>query len=250
MVNFPPSFDHLSPEQLHEKFSLPETVPITRCDGNKIPPNVPPEATLPLDLVKRANDFTLSDARILLSDFGEAFAPATTTRRGQDCHTPLAVRAPEARFEPQSPLSYPSDIWSLATAIWEIIGIKAIFSKEYADINKVTAQQMDVLGPLPEQWWERWEERGEFYTDDGRHREDGYPWPPMDEAFEMGVQKYRQMDGMGLFDKEERDAILDLMRRMLAFLPGERPTAEEVLGSEWMVKWALPDFERSQWEKY
>jgi len=31
------------------------------------------------------------------------------------------------------------------------------------------------------------------------------------------------------------------MRRMMSVRPEEHPTAEEVLKSEWMVKWALPD---------
>lgn len=44
------------------------------------------------------------------------------------------------------------------------------------------------------------------------------------------------------FDEEEIAAILTLTRRMLVFRPEDRLTAEEVLQSEWMVKWALPEF--------
>lgn len=51
--------------------------------------------------------------------------------------------------------------------------------------------------------------------------------------------------GWGGFDAEETAALLDLMRRMLALLPEERSTAEEVLASEWMVRWALPEFEKA-----
>ena len=94
-------------------------IPITRCDGEPLPPNVQATATLPLFLGKYAEKFLLSDAHPLLSDFGEAFSPASETRLGQDCHTPAAFRAPEAKFELQIALAYPSDIWSLATAIWE-----------------------------------------------------------------------------------------------------------------------------------
>ena len=61
----------------------------------------------------------------LLGDFGEAFAPEEF-RYGKDCSTPLAVRPPEARFEPQAPVSYSADIWSLATTILDILGMKAI----------------------------------------------------------------------------------------------------------------------------
>lgn len=48
------------------------------------------------------------------------------------------------------------------------------------------------------------------------------------------------------FGKEEETAILSLMRDMLQFRPEKRPTIEEVLASEWMVKWVLPEFERLQ----
>jgi Protein kinase domain. len=69
--------------------------------------------------------------------------------------------------------------------------------------------------------------------------------PPLKESFETGVQKWRKTVG-GEMTENEKSAFLDLMRRMLQFRPEERLTAEEVLSSEWMVKWALPDYERSQ----
>jgi serine/threonine-protein kinase SRPK3 len=71
---------------------------------------------VPLYLGKYAEEFTLSDTHVLLSDFGEAFTPKDL-RRGEDCHTPLAMRPPEAQFAPQAPLSYAADIWGLAVAI-------------------------------------------------------------------------------------------------------------------------------------
>lgn len=182
---------------------------------------------------------------MLLGDFGEAFSPEEF-RRGEECHTPLAMRPPEARFEPQAPLSYSADIWSLATTIWDILGMKAIFSSEFATADEVVSQQIDVLGPMPSSWWSCWDERSQFFDKDGRPKEGRYVWPPIDEAFENGVQKYRRKRGrVGEFDKQETAAILDLMYRMLTFRPEERPTAEEVLKSEWMVKWVLPDFDRS-----
>jgi hypothetical protein len=58
------------------------------------------------------------------------------------------------------------------------------------------------------------------------------------------VQKWRLKDGSGIEEKEKA-AFLDSMRHMLSFQPEERPPAEAVLKSEWMVKWALPDFRRS-----
>ncbi|PYH97253.1 kinase-like protein [Aspergillus ellipticus CBS 707.79] len=245
LVKLPSSFDDLSIKQLYEKYGEPETVPVTRCDGEPLPSNAPAKAVVPLFLGKYAEEFSLSDARPLLSDFGEAFSPASEVRLGKDCHTPPAFRAPEAKFESHAPLAYPSDIWSLATAIWEIVGMKAIFSTDYVHEDEIVSQQIDVLGRIPLEWWRRWEGRPRFFDEQGCPTESyrGNRWPPLQESFEVGVQKWRRKVG-DEFDENEKAAFLDLMRRMLSFRPEERPTAEEVLKSEWMVKWALPDYER------
>ena len=61
-------------------------------------------------------------------------------------------------------------------------------------------------------------------------------------AFEEYVQKYRkEEEAVGVFDEQESAAILELMRRILAFRPEERPTTEEILKSEWTVRWVLPE---------
>ncbi|KAK6831608.1 hypothetical protein RU639_002859 [Aspergillus parasiticus] len=245
LVKLPSSLNHLSIKQLYEEYGHPETVPITHRDGNPLPPNIPAKAVLPLYLGKDAEEFSLSDAQILLSDFGETFNPDSEPRLGKDCHTPLAARPPEAWFEIQTPLSYSADIWSLATAMWEMIGMKAIFSSEVAAVDEVISQQIDVLGSLPLEWFESWGKRDLYFDDDGVPKDGRYVWSSIDEVFEEGVQRYRRKFGMGEIDGEETAAILDLMRRMLTFRPEERPTAREVLQSRWMVDWVLPDFERS-----
>ncbi|RJE18622.1 Protein kinase domain-containing protein [Aspergillus sclerotialis] len=139
LVKLPSSFDDLSIKQLYEIYGEPETVLVTRCDREPLTPYAPAKAVIPLLLGKYAEKFTLSDAHLLLSNFGETFSPASETRLGKDCHIPPAFRAPEAKFESQSPLSYPSDIWSLATAIWEVIGMKAIFSTEFVPEDEIVA---------------------------------------------------------------------------------------------------------------
>lgn len=124
--------------------------------------------------------------------------------------------------------------------------MKAMFSNEYVTEDEITAQHVDVLGPMPQNWWERWQERAQFFTDDGRPSGRRQPWPTLETSFEEYIQKYRREKAtLGVFDEAEKAAILDLMRKMLAFRPEDRPTADEVLRSEWMTKWVLPDVERS-----
>ncbi|KAK2800030.1 hypothetical protein FQN50_008269 [Emmonsiellopsis sp. PD_5] len=244
-VKLPSGFNALSINQLYEKYGKPATMDVRRKDGEPLPPNIPPKAVLPLSLGKKAQEFTLADVRVLLSDFGEAFAPATDIRPGKASNIPLAFQPPEVRFEPDAPLTFSSDIWSLATAIWEIIGMKAIFSTDWVTEDEMTAQHIDELGPMPLSWWDRWEKRGEFFDENVCPIEGREVWPPLDQAFEDFVQVSRRKRGMGEFGKEETVALLQLMQHMLAYLPEDRPTVEEVLKSEWMVKWVMPDFERS-----
>ena len=248
LVKLPTNFDKLSVDEFYKKYGKPETVPIRREDGKPLSCHIPSRAVKPLTLSnKPAWDFTLADARILLSDFGEAFSPAAEPRCGQDCHTPLPMRPPEAHFEPNEHLSYAADIWSLGVAIWEIIGMKAIFSAEYFTADEVISQQIDVLGPMPSTWWEKWQGKGKFFDENAQPKKGRHVWPAMNTAFEEGVQKYRQKNpNMGVFSEEESVAILDLIRRMLVFRPEQRLSIHEVLKSEWMVKWALPEFEHAK----
>ncbi|KAK1586094.1 LOW QUALITY PROTEIN: kinase-like domain-containing protein [Colletotrichum navitas] len=214
------AFNQLSIDQFRNEFGEPETVPISRLDGSPLPPNIPPRAVVPLYLGEK---FPLADAHgLVLNDFGEAFAPATEQRLGKDCNTPGAKTASEALFEPDAPLSYPSDIWSLGTAIWEILGMEFILSESETQ-GDIAAQQIDVLG--------------------SQH---GLPstWPPLDKAFDEFVQKCRKKREMaGVLGEEETRAILDMMRGMLKSRPEERLTVEEVLGSERMTEWVLPQLE-------
>lgn len=209
-MKLPSTFDELSIDQFREKFGEPEKAPISRVDGKPLPPNTPSHAVVPLYLGKKAQDFTLADVQgLILSDFGEAFAPATEQRLGRDCNTPVSKKAPEALFEPNSPLSYSSDIWSLGTAIWEILGMKFIFSDSDTE-DEIVAEQIDVLGyqNFPPSWKKHWEQLNTEMTD----MDPGIPrrptgnreiWPPLEEAFEQFVQKYlRKREGLGLSERK------------------------------------------------
>lgn len=222
-------------------------LPIWQTDGQPLPPNVPPKATVPLSLGKKAEDFTLDDARaLILSDFGEAFAPAMEQRLGKESRIPLIKRPPEALFEPDTPLSFPSDIWSLGHAIWDILGMQSILC-EMEPEDEIVAEQIDVLGfqHFPARWRKLWERPQTGDDSCGNiprqpvHDRDKLP--PLEEAFEERIQQWRKKrQAAGVFGAEETRAILDLMRGMLEFMPEKRWTIQKVLTSEWIVKWALP----------
>lgn len=79
---------------------------------------------------------------------------------------------------------------------------------------------------MPPRWWESWVERAQFFGKDGCSSGSRGAWPPLDVAFEEFVQNYwRKWPEVGIFGDDEAVAILNLMRRMLAFRSEERLTA-------------------------
>ncbi|KAJ5583354.1 hypothetical protein N7535_001974 [Penicillium sp. DV-2018c] len=233
--------DELSVGGLYERYGEPAFEEITRFDGQPLPPNVPSHAVVPVWLGKSSDKLELSGARILLSDFGEAFSPTKQQRFGSN--TPLVVRPPESRFEPHKPLSFPSDIWSLGCSLWKIMGQNTLFGGCFATEDSITCEQVDTLGILPPEWWCKWEGRHGKFTEDGKPINRKY-YRSWEDRFERSMQEPRQKRGMPLIEPAERDAIFKMLKAMLRFRPGDRPTAKQILECEWMVKWALPEYEK------
>ncbi|KAF1732841.1 Serine/threonine-protein kinase spk-1 [Beauveria bassiana] len=240
------SIDKVSIPQFRKEYGEPESYKVERRDGQPLTPNVPSIVTVPLYMGKKAKEFTLRDARIILSDFGESYSPGTDVRLGKNCHTPVDFRPPEAHFEPDTPLSFSADIWSLATAIWDIVGMRALFSSAFYSDKQVMCQIVDIIGPLPDHWYENWKDRDEFFDRDGQPKESRHVWPEIGQAFRNRVQKFRGEANMVELCVEEEAAFLDMMKRMLKYRPEERYTVQQVLECDWMVKWARSNFERSR----
>ncbi|KAL4763084.1 kinase-like domain-containing protein [Aspergillus foveolatus] len=183
LLKIPPSFDHLSPEQLYEEYAEPELEPV---------------------------------------------------------HSPRYPSS-QAWFEPESPLSFQSDKWSLACTIWSIFAQRPLFEGFLATEDDMTCEHVDALGILPPEWWNRWEARRHKFTEDGKPINRN-PYRSWEDRFEDSVQQPRRDSGMPPVDARERAAIFDMLQPMLSFRPENRPTAKQVLESEWMVKWALPEY--------
>ncbi|KAL2829084.1 hypothetical protein BJY01DRAFT_255161 [Aspergillus pseudoustus] len=111
---------------------------------------VPSYGTAPVWLGKPAKDISLGDARIFLSDYGGAFLPTDPTqiRTGEECCSALPGLPPEAYFRPDKPISFASDIWTLACAIWSIFSSRPLFDATLATHDDISSQQADILGSL------------------------------------------------------------------------------------------------------
>lgn len=109
----------------------------------------------------------------------------------------------------------------------------------------MTCEHVDTLGMLPHEWWRRWEARRLRFTEEGKpiNRD---PFRSWDDRFEDSVQQPRRDSGMSSIDAGEREAFFDMLRPMLSFRPGNRPSTKQILESEWMREWALPEYGKIQ----
>jgi serine/threonine protein kinase len=203
---------------------------------------VPTCGVLSIWFGEASDTLPLRDSRIFLNDFGESFQPAVEMR--QSSHTPFILRSPEILLEPTSnvPVSFPAEIWSLACAIFAIMGQRPLFETWFPDEDRILEEHVDALGYLPEELWKHWTHRHHCF-DDQLQRVDGSPRRLLEDRLEDSIQEPRKQSGMVEMDEEEKQTFLVLLKSMLSFRPGNRPSAQRVLESSWMQQWAEPAFE-------
>lgn len=122
-LDAPDQFHAYSPEDLYKRYGEPVVSHITNEDGEPLPASkhsgMPMQVYGAMGLSKSARSLKLADAKLFLTDFGLSFIPDQ-----HGCHLGSsargAVQPPEARFEPNAPLSYASDIWALGHAMWQL----------------------------------------------------------------------------------------------------------------------------------
>ncbi|KAL3449393.1 hypothetical protein BJX65DRAFT_272175 [Aspergillus insuetus] len=149
-------------------------------------------------------------SHLILSDFGSAFSPSSPFQicLREQCQSPVPVLPPEAHRQPGRPLSFSVDNWTLACALWEIFSFRPLFDATLATRDDIAAQQVDILGPLPAEWWGCWQARGEYFDEDGRPVNGRVVFPSLEDTFETDVQVARRKDNMGEFGTEEKEAFL------------------------------------------
>ncbi|PMB65357.1 SRSF protein kinase 1 [Beauveria bassiana] len=232
-----------SDEELLEHCGEPELEKLQTFDDKPIPPGVPHIVTMPIWFpMERVNRLSLSDARIVLADFGEAHRSLQESKF-VSC-APEYCRPPEARFEPTRPKSFSSDIWTLACSVWGTLARTPLFSMYWPTEDAVTSLQVEALGKLPDEWWEKWDARSKYFTEDGQPiRTNSDPLRTLCSRFSDAMQegRLRHKETMGF---DERKALFAMLQSMLLYRPEQRCTIKEVLGSEWMIKYAMPDYER------
>ena len=84
-------------------------------------------------------------------------------------------------------------------------------------------EHIETFGKLPEEWWERWDARAKWFTEDERRNDpSGCVRRSLAGRFEDSVYIPRwesEMEGVG---GEGRTALLEFSREILVFSPEER----------------------------
>ncbi|KAH7194589.1 kinase-like domain-containing protein [Fusarium oxysporum] len=208
------SLNNLTIDQLYAKFGAPKLEPIARLDGSvePLPTGVPSSAVLPVWLGLPSDDISLCDAKLLLSDFGVAFRPADKTK----CES---------------------------NALLVLFAHRSLIDGIIASQDDITAQQVHLQGIPPPEWWDK---RSKWFDNKGQalsNEQDIWSW---DRRFRQWIQEPRKSEGMETINSEEAAALLDLLKRMLAWKPENRPQAQQVLESGWMKEWALPAYNKTK----
>ncbi|KAF5310126.1 hypothetical protein D9619_010370 [Psilocybe cf. subviscida] len=168
-----------------------------------------------------------ANVHVKLCDFSES-SIVTPDGQPKKMNMPLMFRAPEVILTKPLMPALSTDIWALAVLFHVVsTGGRPIFKYKYHRHSEDDILKDIVLrlGKLPEPFWSAWDERAQFFDEDGR---------PLEESTEEApLLWYRNK----LIDDEERVLFEKMLRPMLMLEPTKRATIDDVLTSESFVKY-------------
>ncbi|EER37234.1 protein kinase [Histoplasma capsulatum H143] len=249
LLHLSPNIQRMTCEQLYINVGRPDEEPVVRADSLPLDNGVPLKIVFPVLLGLRSDEIKLADSSILLTDFGEAFDPQRTERF--TAHAPVPLSPPESRFADE-PLSFPSDIWTLGCVIWDLFGSSPPFEAFPGSQDDITIEHVETFGKLPDQWWSKWETRGNWFDEDGHKNVKESLQQYYGNTSRSWTQRFaeinisRKSKKLKIFDPEEKKSFHDMMQSMLVLEPSERASIDDVVRCEWMQRWGLPEFQRMQ----
>ncbi|KAF4434726.1 CMGC SRPK kinase [Fusarium acutatum] len=159
---------------------------------------------------------------ILLSDFGEA-------RIGLGPHTddimPIPYRAPEVIMS--MPWNQSVDIWSVGLTAWDLLGTNRLFTVMDGDGKMYDAAHLAeliaTLGPPPRGFLQRNPRRAtNFWDEQGK-------WKGL-----APIPKNRSLEELET-KLGDSSAFIAFLRRVLTWMPENRPTAKALLHDPWLM---------------
>lgn len=161
--------------------------------------------------------------RAVLSDFGSAVRG--DERRNHDAQ-PNVYRSPEVMLK--TDWSYPVDIWNVGVMVWDLFEGRHLFygndpdGKGYSTRAHL-AEVMGFLGPPPLDMLQRGKRSHEFFTTDGKWKQDLEI--PTGLSLELSEE---------FLDGKSKEIFIAFMKGMLQWRPEDRKTAKELLQDPWL----------------
>ncbi|RYP77389.1 hypothetical protein DL771_001184 [Monosporascus sp. 5C6A] len=234
--------------ELYGRYGKPEEAPVSRVDGKAPEPHAPPHAIYPMTQSLPASK--TFDPEIVISDYGTSFVASQTP--SPTLYTLPLYRPPEGFFG--DPITPAADIWTLGVSLYEVLGDRSLFGAWSCDKGDVIGEMVNTLGVLPARWWDTWANDGESFEWNGERLSDyrRTGTPPFrrlhQRLWDMGRDETPETCEWNIAGGELQ-ALENFLRGMIAFEPIDRLTAEQLMASEYMIKWALPAWERQMRRK-
>ncbi|CAG7928334.1 unnamed protein product [Penicillium olsonii] len=161
--------------------------------------------------------------RAVLSDFGSAVRG--DERRNHDAQ-PNIYRSPEVMLK--TDWSYPVDIWNVGVMVWDLFEGRHLFygndpdGKGYSTRAHL-AEVMVILGPPPLDMLKRGKRSHEFFTGDGKWKQDIEI--PAGVSLELSEE---------MLEGTNKEMFIAFMSGMLQWRPEDRKTAKDLFQDPWL----------------
>ncbi|KAF8521833.1 kinase-like domain-containing protein [Gautieria morchelliformis] len=217
-----PGIEQMSHQDLQKYLGDPCKLQLSREDGKPVTssPHEPkyvvasPEWLALLQLCLNSPE----GIRVKICDFGEAFLwdgkPVIT-----QVHTPSIYAAPEIILHDH--VSPAADVWALAVLMHLVLSGGCFFDSPHRIKKEVLSEMVLTLGKLPDRWWSKWEDRLEYFDENGSFIGDRTKLPPISGKFLKMPSDRMEM--------EELEGLEKLIRMMVSYGVTDRISAAEVV---------------------
>jgi serine/threonine protein kinase len=157
----------------------------------------------------------------------------------KDLGIPTAYSSPELLFEHDA--GQPSDLWALGCTIFEIVTGRKLFPDMFGDGEDVILQWAQLLGRMPDRWWDLWEARENFFDDEGKPIDTGggahgAQMVTLEECIAESLTIMDAASGVSTtleVPASARGMLADLLSRLLQYDPKARCSVKEVTQHEY-----------------
>jgi serine/threonine protein kinase len=180
-----PRIEQISYQDLQTYLGEPYKRPLLARDGKPVTstphrPKYVVASPEPLELLQLCLS-SPEAVRAKICDFGESFlwdVKPVITR----LNTPCIYAAPEIIFHDH--VSPAVDVWALAVLIHMVLsGGSFLFYSYYGIKQEVLREMVLTLGKLPDRWWTKWEDRSQYFDENGTFIGDRTKLPPVSGKF-------------------------------------------------------------------